>query len=857
MLRVVANFLGFLFSWLTIGAVMGAVVVGGVLYMYSKDLPDHAALQTYEPATISRVYSGRGDIMDEFVRERRLFTPIDEIPKIIQQAFLSAEDKRFYEHQGFDIRGMISAGVDAIRSRGENLRGASTIPQQVAKISFLSGDRTAERKIREIILANRMVTSMERDKILEIYLNEIDLGQRSFGVTSAALSYFGKALEDVTVEEAAYLAVLPKAPYGYHPIKDRQKALDRRNFVLREMFQNGYIDANGYKTALNIDLNTVQSGQYVSARSRVAGRDYFTDEIRRQLSQSIGEEELFSGGLSIRATVQPDLQAAAAAALRAQLERYDRGRGLYRGPIAFIPEDQLGDEETWRKGLKSLNIPRDIAGWHAAVVLQLGKNDTRIGIEGIAEDEDGHWIPLKDYQWARPLNENGRAGRKPKKPSDMFKVGDVIFVRAMTKDADGSFIRWTLRQIPEVQGGFMAMDVRSGRVLAMQGGFSYQDSVFNRATQATRQPGSSFKPFVYAAALDSGFSPATVVVDAPIEVQTPQGLWRPQNASKRFYGPAPLRTGIERSRNLMTVRIAQEIGMDIVGGYAERFGVYDDMPEIISYSLGAGETTLYKMVSAYAMFANGGKRVDPTLVDRVQDRRGATVFRHDKRECVDCDKAPDELKRTPNLISNAERMMDPVTAYQLTSMMQGVVERGTAKNSVGKVLGKPLAGKTGTTNEAKDVWFIGFSPEIVAGCYIGYDQPRPMGKSAAGGTMCGPAFADFMKTALKGHGSFKFERPKDTVFIKIDRFSGMRLPDNATGPNVVAELFRTDEELFFGQTDSFIDGGWAMGGDLLLYDSGNAGQETTVTVTDSQGRKQQKKVLAKPSFGSLSSGGLY
>lgn len=856
MTMIVARFLGFLFSWLTIGAVMGVVVVGGVLYIYAKDLPDHATLQTYEPATLSRVYSGDGSIMDEFVRQRRLFTPVDEIPELVRQAFLSAEDKRFYEHQGFDPRGMVSAFVDAVRTRGETVRGASTIPQQVAKISFLSGDRTAERKIREIILAARMVSSMERDKILEIYLNEIFLGQNSYGVTSAALTYFGKSLEDLTVEEAAYLAVLPKAPSRYHPIRQRERALDRRNFVLREMFQNGYLDEAAYAAARKADLNTVQSGQYASARGRVAGRDYFSDEIRRQLSTTLGEEELFSGGLSIRATVQPKLQNAAAAALRTQLEKYDRGRGIYRGPLAVIPEADLGSEESWRTALSNLRLPRDIEGWHPAVVLRLGKSDTRIGIEGIEEDEDGHWIPLKDFAWARPLNENGRAGRKPKKPADMFAVGDVIFVRAMTKDADGSFIRWTLRQIPEVQGGFMAMDVRSGRVLAMQGGFSYQDSVFNRATQATRQPGSSFKPFVYAAALDSGFSPATVVVDAPIEVETPQGLWRPQNASKRFYGPAPLRTGIEQSRNLMTVRVAQEIGMDIVGGYAERFGVYQDMPGILSYSLGAGETTLYKMVSAYAMFANGGKRVEPTLVDRVQDRRGKTVFRHDKRDCVDCELTPGGLSGTPGLISTAETVMDPVTAYQLTSMMQGVVARGTAASTVGKVLGKPFAGKTGTTNEAKDVWFIGFSPEIVAGCYIGYDQPTPMGRGAAGGTMCGPAFADFMKVALEDHGSFTFDRPDDTVLIKIDRFTGMRVEDGASGPNIVAELFRRDEEPFFGQSDSFIDGGWAMGSDLLLYDN-SASASTTVTVTDSQGRQSQKKVLAKPSFGSLSSGGLY
>jgi penicillin-binding protein 1A len=417
----------------------------------------------------------------------------------------------------------------------------------------------------------------------------------------------------------------------------------------------------------------------------------------------------------------------------------------------------------------------------------------------------------------------------------------------MTNDADGSFIRWTLRQVPEVQGGFMVMDVNSGRVIAMQGGFSYQHSVFNRATQARRQPGSSFKPFVYASALDSGFTPATIIVDAPIEINTPQGVWRPKNASHQFYGPTPLRTGIERSRNLMTIRLAQEVGMDVVAAYAERFGVYDRMSPFLANALGSEETTLFKMVSAYAMFANGGERVEPTLVDRVQDRYGKTVFRHDNRECQNCGDPTIPRGNSPTITSDRERVMNAVTAYQLTSMMRGVVDRGTASKHVN--LPVPVAGKTGTTNDAKDVWFIGFTSNIVAGCYIGYDTPRSMGRGASGGGMCGPVFQQFMGQAIKKYGGGKFRAPEECVFFKIDRFTGAPLSADASGAGVVSECFREGEEPLFGIT---FDGGFAMGANLPLFEEAEtAGRQ----VTTSSGKKAI--VGPKASFGTLSSGGLY
>jgi penicillin-binding protein 1A len=450
-------------------------------------------------------------------------------------------------------------------------------------------------------------------------------------------------------------------------------------------------------------------------------------------------------------------------------------------------------------------------------------------------------------QWARKLRDDGSIGRQAQVAGDLLEPGDVVLVRRMTSDSDGSFIRWTLRQVPEVQGAFMAMDVNSGRVLAMQGGFSYQESVFNRATQALRQPGSSFKPFVYAAALDSGYSPATIVVDAPIEIDTPQGLWRPRNASNQYYGPTPLRTGIEQSRNLMTIRLAQEVGMDVVAKYAERFGVYERMSPFLANSLGSEETTLYQMVAAYSMFANGGERVQPTLVDRIQDRFGRTIYRHDQRDCIDCQIASLNPGLLPQIRSNRERVMNAITAYQLTSMMKGVVDRGTAARTID--LPVPAAGKTGTTNDARDVWFVGFTSNIAAGCYIGYDQPRPLGRGASGGGMCGPVFQSFMQEAIKKYGGGAFEVPPGGRFIKIDRFTGARLSDSASGPNVVAEYFRDGEEPIFGIT---FDGGFAMAADLPLFEEAASGARQVTTSTGGTAT-----VGPKASFGTISSGGLY
>ncbi|WP_102109845.1 penicillin-binding protein 1A [Oceaniglobus roseus] len=851
MVRFILAFFGAIFSWLTLAALFAALTIGAVFWMYSRDLPNTDQLAQYAPPTISRIYSGEGRIIDEFAEERRLFVPADEIPDLVKHAFISAEDKNFYTHKGYDPRGMLAAAITA--AKGGSLRGASTITQQVMKNFLLGGERSAERKVKELILASRMEGTLSKDKILELYLNEIFLGQNSFGVAAAAQTYFNKTLSELTPADAAYLASLPKAPSNYHPVRDKEAAITRRNFVLREMFENGYITEAEYREARVAPLRSVQNGDYESFRSALPPRDYFTDEIRRQLSGEFGETEFFTGGLSIRATIDPELQEVAAEALREALESYDRGLGIWRGTGKTIEPAKLGSEESWRAALAETNVPRDVVlenPWHPAVVLEVGETSARIGIEGVEEDGEGHWIEPKDVEWARKRLKGGKLGPRAKVAGDLLDVGDVVLVRKMTSDSDGSFIRWTLRQVPEVQGAFMAMDVHNGRVLAMQGGFSYQYSVFNRATQATRQPGSSFKPFVYAAALDSGFSPATIVVDAPIEINTPQGLWRPKNYSNKYYGPTPLRTGIEQSRNLMTVRLAEEVGMDTVARYAEKFGVYDNMGRFLANALGAEETTLFRMVAAYSMFANGGERVEPTLVDRVQDRNGATVYKHDQRTCPECTLASLAPGESPAITSNRERVMDAITAYQLTSMMKGVVERGTARGKIH--LNVPVAGKTGTTNDEKDAWFVGFTSNIAAGCYIGYDRPRPMGRSGSGGGLCAPVFDRFMQKATAKYGGGPFEVPPGGQFINIDRFTGARLSDSATGDNVIAEYFRLGEEPVFGVA---FDGGFAMGANLPLFSSGEGADEgqNVRTSTGSVAKIPKKRA----SFGSLSSGGLY
>lgn len=773
-------------------ALLGIFAFGGmvaVIRTYASDLPSHDELRNYQPAMLSRVYSGEGNVIAEFARERRVFVPIDEVPDLIKQAFISAEDKNFYSHPGVDAEGIVKALARFAQARASGQRGrltgASTITQQVMKNFLLSSERALERKIKEAILAVRVESAMTKDQILELYLNDIFLGARSYGIVAAAENYFGKTLEELEPEEAAYLAALPKAPSTYHPIKNHDRAVWRRNYVLREMGENGAVPVEVALAAREKPLKTILEERKPTVISNFKP-SYFTGEVRRQLIREVGSHELYHGGLTVRATVDNELQALAAKALRRALEKYDRGKRTYRGPVTELPAVAEGDTENWRELLAAADIPRDIAGWHPAVVLSLGDSTALVGVENTDDAAEGRspgevrLTVARERQWIRRTH---RRNGSPRRPSDIWSVGDVVFVK---REEDG----WSLRQIPEVQGAFMAMDPHSGRVLALQGGFSYDVSSFNRATQAERQPGSSFKPFVYAAALDVGYTPNTIVLDGPIKIGDGRSAWTPKNSSGKFNGPTPLRTALERSLNTVTVRLAQAIGMDRVGEYAERFGVYKNMPEHLSYSLGAGETTLWQMVAAYGMFANGGKRVVPTVIDRIQNRKGKTLFSHDPRFCQGCDSGDFNAVRTPILFDQRSQIMDPVTAYQLVSMLQGVVERGTASRTVGG-LGFPVAGKTGTTNDSKDAWFVGFSENMVAGCFIGYDNPTPMGRGAYGGTLCGPVFKEFMKSAAEAYQPGAFRQPSGggVVTIKVHRDTGERLPDDAEGDYVLVEVF--------------------------------------------------------------------
>ena len=847
--RSVFGFLGTIFTLITMSTIVCGLSLGGIFWVYGRDLPSHEFLAQYKPPTISRIYSAEGKIIDEFAKERRLFTPANQIPDLIKNAFISAEDKNFYEHPGYDMRGIFAALVDAVQSRGKRIRGASTITQQVMKNFLLDRSRRAERKVKEIILATRIERSLTKEQILELYLNEIFLGQNSYGITAASQTYFNKTLDELAPHEAAFLAALPKAPSDYHPVREKERLFERRNYVLKEMFQNGYLPKRIYEYESTRPIKSVQGRDYTGFRSKLPSRNYFTDEIRRQLSETFGEEEFFTGGMTVRSTFDPILQRKAALALQRGLERYDRKQGIWRGTGKKVPFAILNDEAKWQNSLASLKLPRDInldGQWIPAVILGIDNSEVRIGIEGIEETAEGNWIPPSDMTWIKKVFASGKLVDVVGQFSDFLTIGDVILVRRLN-DQYGNFLHWSLRQVSEVQGAFMAMDVNNGRVIAMQGGFSYESSVFNRATQAKRQPGSSFKPFVYASALDSGYSPATVVVDAPIEIDTPQGLWRPKNSNDKFYGPTPLRTGIEMSRNLMTIRLAREVGLDIIAEYAEKFGVYDNMKEFLANSLGSEETTLYRMVAAYAMFANGGERVTPTMVDRIQDRYGKTIFKHDQRICLDCGIDQLSLGDVPTILTNRERVMDRITAYQLTSMMEGVVSRGTARRTVN--LAVPTAGKTGTTNEAKDVWFLGFTSNIVAGCYIGHDIPRPLGRGSGGSSMCGPVFNEFMSAVTEIYGGADFIIPQGGKFIKIDRYSGERLPDHADGEHVVAEFFRDGEEPKFGLT---FDGGFAMGSNFTLIKPGETVLREIKTTTG-----ETVLVAPKATLGTLSAGGLY
>jgi penicillin-binding protein 1A len=775
------RFLSWIFS---VGVLATLAVIGSgfwMLHIYSKNLPDFDVLKNYEPAILSRVYAGDGRLLATFAAEQRIFVPLNEIPSRVREAFLSAEDKDFYIHPGIDIFGIARAILVNLQNIGGDRRpvGASTITQQVAKNMLLSSEVTFTRKIKEALLAFRIENALQKDRILEIYLNQIFLGQHSYGVAAAALNYFNKSLDELSIGETAYLAALPKAPNNYHPVHDAAAALTRRNWVIGRMLEDGKITLEEAKLARSETLQMHTRGKAESVRA-----DYFAEEVRRELVDAYGNSSVLKDGYVVRTSVDPDLQAVADTALQQALLKYDQEKTGWRGPPA-----RLTDMKNWEAQLAKLNTPIPVDSWQLAAVLDTRNTEAIIGFE----DGSRAKIPFSAMKWARKEVSPFRYAAYPRRPADVLKEGDVVYVEKIGVDSkDGKKKddenNYRLLQPPKVQGALVAMDPHTGRVLALVGGFSARLSSFNRATQAMRQTGSTFKPFVYLAALDNGFTPSSMINDAPAVFSQGSGMrdWIPGNFDGEFLGPITLRRALEKSRNVVTVRLADHIGMDKVIEYAKKFGIVNDMPSYLAFSLGAKETTPLRLTAAYSIIANGGKKVLPSFIDRIQDSRGATIWKHDRRACPNCTNAAyHEGLPVPEIPDTREQVNDPRTIYQLTTILEGVVTRGTA--TILRSLDRTLAGKTGTTNDSKDVWFMGFTPDIVTGVYIGYDDPHPLGGRETGGSFAAPVFKEFMETALKNFPDVPFRVPSGLQLVRVNPYSGQRA--GGMGGDTIWEAF--------------------------------------------------------------------
>src|ERR1700729_3696583 len=777
-MRRIARFIGFVFATCAIVFVIVAAVVSAVVWKYQQDLPDYSQLQNYEPPVITRVHAGDGSLLAEYFHERRLYLPSSAIPPLVKEAFISAEDKNFYIHRGFDPEGILRAAFVFLQG-SKHVQGASTITQQVAKNFLLSNERTFDRKIREILLSMRIESAYSKDKILELYLNEIYLGLSNYGVAAAALNYFDKSVHELSIAEVAYLAALPKEPSSLNPFRDHDRAVERRNYVIGRMEEDGYITAKQASEARGEPL--VVNPRVLTPNSIAAG--FFAEEVRRELQERYGEQKLYEGGLSVRTTLDPKVQLMARKALVDGLVRYDEAYG-WHGTLKTI---DIGQD--WGVPLADIPSYSDIKPWVLAVALDVSNAAVRIGLQ---PERDKSGAIVANRRTGAVTVEGARwTGRGIK---GVVRPGDVFYVEPIP----GREGEYRLRQIPEVSGACIAMDPFTGRVLAMVGGFSFDESEFNRATQAQRQPGSSFKPFVYAAALDNGYTPSSTLLDAPVTIDDGSGqLWTPANFEGTSGGQHTLRFGIEHSINLMTIRLARDIGMPLVVEYAKRFGIYDNLTPFLSMSIGAGETTVLRMITGYSMFANGGKRVKATLIDRIQDRWGNTIYKHDERICEGCDAQAWNNQPEPHLVDKREQVIDPLTSYQVASILEGLIQRGTGIAI--KEVGKHLAGKTGTTNEAKDLWFVGYAPDLAFGVFMGYDKPRSLGGSAQAALYTAPIFRDFMKMALKDTPDTPFRIPPGIKLISVDVHSGMR----STGSGSIMEAFKPGT----GPPDSYGGGG--------------------------------------------------
>ena len=757
-----------LVSLLFLGIVAATAAVLWVFWTYGKDLPDYHQLAKYEPPVATRIHAGNGALIAEHATEKRVFMPVEAMPPRLIQAFLSAEDKAFYSHFGVDPRALFRAVVTNAMNYGTGRRpiGASTITQQVTKNFLLTNEVSIDRKIKEAILSFRMERAFTKDQILALYLNEIYLGMGSYGVAAAALNYFDKSLDQLTLEEMAYLAALPKAPANYHPIRKTRAATIRRDWVLGEMQQNGFITGDEARRARAMPLQIARQSGFDSAEA-----PYFAEEVRREVVSRFGEDMLYAGGLSVRTTLDPELQHAARMALQRGLEALDRRQG-WRGALASHTGD--GDLDD----ILAKHEATMLEDHHAAYVTKVTKDQAQIYVNG-----GRGRIPFQLAFWAYPPR--GEDGVRPQPLNDLrdaLAIGDIIMVQPPEGTPD--LIRdgfepqpgdYALSQRPSVEGAIVALDPHTGRLLAMSGGYNYLDSEFNRAVQALRQPGSAFKPFVYLAALDQGYNPTTRILDAPLVVDQGPGKpkWKPANYTRRFYGPSIMRVGIEKSRNLMTARLAMNLGMDEIGDYARRFGLNENLPPLLSMSLGAGETTLLRLTAAYGMLVNGGKKITPSLIDRVQDRNGKTIYRHDGRSCDACQSGAGMGEEIPDLGDTREQLTSPASAFQMVSMLEGVIKRGTGRR-ISK-LNLTLAGKTGTTNDNTNGWFIGFTPDLAVGVFVGYDTPRQLGKRETGSTVAVPIFGDFIAAAQAGRPVIPFRRPGGVTIIPVNAETGERV----------------------------------------------------------------------------------
>ena len=744
------------------------LIITSILWYFGKDLPDFEQLSDYEPPVVSRIFASDGNFLEEYSRENRIFSSFEHFPKNLVHCFLVAEDTNFYSHIGFDLKSIVRAFAKNISNIFNSKRpeGASTITQQVAKNFLLSGEISYSRKIKEIILSLRIENILSKNQILELYLNEIYLGNRSFGVSAASMNYFNKSLHELSIEEMALLAALPKAPSTYNPFANPNKALKRRNWVLFRLFSEGFIDIEQYENAINSGLNLKKKKKIFSKKA-----SFFKEEIRREIIEKYDEKKLYDQGLSIVSSLDTKLQIIAEKSFQDGIRKFDKRKG-WRG--AFKSIENINE---WNSELIKIKKPHGIYNSKLAVIINIGANQIEIGFK----NKKTMLLKIENLKIIYNI--------KNKDLNKTFNVGDVLIVEKELVDGKE---KYNLTQIPNVNGGLVVIENHSGRVLAMVGGYD-SGSSFNRVTQAKRQPGSAFKPFVYISALENKFTPVSKILDAPVVIENPTNLkkWRPTNYGKKFFGPSTLRLGIEKSRNLMTVRLAKLVGLEKIGELSKNLDIYEKFPSFLSSPLGSVETSLLKISSAYASIANGGFKVEPSFIDKIQDRHGKILYKKDNRICSNCEldfeissnQSLKNLEVFPEIIENRKRIISEESSYQMTSFLMGVIERGTAKNI--KYLDFEVAGKTGTTNNNQDAWFIGYNSEITVGVYVGFDKPKTLGKSETGSRVAAPIFGDFMKTVYNNKKPYPFLRPEGVKFINVDSKSGE--PSNE---NYIQEVFK-------------------------------------------------------------------